>query len=577
MNETIKKYTGDTTERELWETKDPNKPAPTVKEGVSRLLSPEQRSFVMTMFQQGKPPLDSEVNLVQQNQNHLRAEFIRAILSSGFLSIDAAAGITDRLSSLRLRNAVCNVNGYLVKLYGANRADTDANSETVESDVIFPEAPYSGMRYDLAFAEFWLEEVKPEESPESNSSAVYRYGGVQSGTLPNDLQDAVAGDETTRRIQLRWRIRTLSDVDFTNYPAGVTHAARVKARGGADGDTAYTYKVSASDAKLYVAGDGSLTACETLRSVDGYVYALPLFKVQRRNQTAYSAQSNPYGAPPFGAANTTPHGLYHDVIDARDVTHLYSAAELAKTLRGQSSADIPSSSGNVALDEAISALGVHQRELEIWQKRRVQQGVVTLRNKYVIAGGVINAAPGTRNLQITRSGTYSDTAASIFYIDGKYIRVKDNKTSVAALPQNPESAAKTYYSYLHYDSAAGDYKVAVADNVPEDALKLYRIVVPAGDSAADLSGCSFADERRVESNYLSCTHYNSAPFALVQLPDHEMLDGEYDVQLTVESASPSAQQAGEVIAYDKAKNGFKVLANGIADNVKARWTVIDRR
>lgn len=62
MSEEIVKFQGDTTARELWEN------GPTVSTGLSRVLSPNNRNFGLVAFQQAKPILDSELNLMQQIQ-----------------------------------------------------------------------------------------------------------------------------------------------------------------------------------------------------------------------------------------------------------------------------------------------------------------------------------------------------------------------------------------------------------------------------------------------------------------------------------------------------------------------------
>ena len=74
MSENLVQVVGDTTTRELYEG------GPTVSTGVSRKLSPENRNYSMLIYQQAKPPLDSEHNLAQQNQNYLRAQILRKIL-----------------------------------------------------------------------------------------------------------------------------------------------------------------------------------------------------------------------------------------------------------------------------------------------------------------------------------------------------------------------------------------------------------------------------------------------------------------------------------------------------------------
>lgn len=549
MSEEIVKFQGDTTTRELWEN------GPTGSTGFSRVLSPNNRNFSLVAFQQAKPLLDSELNLMQQIQNKLRADILRTIMSSGIISMDVQAGITDKKNTLRISGAMACVNGWLLTLSGSNRNDA-------ASDIVFPAAPNSGSREDLAFVECWFEEVAPSGSPEDDDENVYRYGGIASGTLANDLQDNVAGDETTRRIQLRWNIRTVTDVNFTTYPKGVDNGDRVKARAGAQSDTNYTFASAGNG--LYRAGDGSSAACTTLKCVDGYVYALPLFRVHRRNQTAYNVTDNKEGAPAYSSGTIIPSGLYHDIIAAQDVTPLWQKAQ-------------PYGGGNLdAMGAAIAdaeTLGqVCWTELDKWKRQKIQQGTVTLYNKFIVSGCIVGAVPGTRNIQITCTGTYDKTNYSQFFADGQLRALDDMQSSVAAVPTNTGATSQTYYSYLFKN---GDtYKPYVGTSVPDGAIRLYRITVPAGDTGADLSKASFADERRVEKNYTA--YYNSLPVALVTLPGYTMPDAPaYGVDLEVESASGGLDTVGQLHAVEKSNNGFKIIANGTADNVVIRWTLVN--
>ena len=122
MSEQIVKFGGDTTTRDLWEG------GPTKSTGMSRFLDPKNRSFSLVAWQQAKPIQDSELNLMQQVQNQLRADALRALLSSGVLSLDLTADVTDKQNTLRITNAVANVNGWLLYLNGANRSDSASGS-----------------------------------------------------------------------------------------------------------------------------------------------------------------------------------------------------------------------------------------------------------------------------------------------------------------------------------------------------------------------------------------------------------------------------------------------------------------
>ena len=542
MSEKIIAFTGDTTTRSLWAE------GPTVNTGLSRKLDPAARAFSMVAFEQAKPPLDSEINLMQQVQNQLRADALRNLLSPGFISINVTAGITDVLNTIRISGAVAHVNGWLATLNGANRTDSS-------SDAIFSAAPYSGTREDLLFSEFWFQEVAPSGSREDDDESVYKYGGVQSGTLQNDLQDPVAGAETTRRIQLRWRIRTVADINFTTYPNGVDNTDRVKARGGADGDTNYGFAL-VSDG-LYRAGDGGSGSATALSCVDGYVYALPIARVHRRNQTAYNKDDNISGAGIYPAASGRPDGLYSNIIAPCDVTPLFREATV------YDGGNTPTYTAMIK--QAGIDLRLVQTELDKWRTNRLQQGTAQVYNKFVVSGCVINAISGTRNIKVSHTGTYSAANYSLAYIDGKMIGINDTETSVAAVPTNSGTSAAVYYAYI--DGSGSDYAVRVAAAVPAGKLGLYRITVPAADTAANLNAVSFTDIRRVES---STNFYAAAPTVAVPLKGIIAGAPNYDVRLTVESATD--MNRAQLRVTDKSTDQFTVTLLGEADNIIFRWT-----
>lgn len=544
MSENIIRFVGDTTTRSLWEN------GPTGSTGFSRILNQENRNFSMVAFQQAKPILDSEMNLTQLIQNKARADLIRTILEPGIISIKTTTDVTDKKNTLRISEAVANMNGWLLYLYGANRTDAS-------SDIVFTPAPYNGTREDLAYLEAWFEEVAPTGSPEDDDESVYKYGGIASGTVANDILDPTAEDETSRRIQLRWNIRTAADLNFTNYPAGINETDRVKARGGNNGDTDYGYASLGNG--LYRAGDGSSAACAALKCVDGYVYAIPLYHVHRRNQTAYDTVNNPTGAPAYGSGVTIATGLYHDVIAASDVTPIYPVASAYKQ-------DSDQQSDKAVLKELFAAVHQQAAELETWKNQRVQQGTATIYNKFVVFGGIVNAISGTRNVKITRTGTYDVKNYSLLYVDGHFASIYDTQDSVAAVPANSGSAPIDYYAYV--DGKDDKYTVKVADSVPDGKLGLYRITVPAGDTAANLNAVKFTDIRRVESRYRNL--YGTIPSTTVRLP-YAAIGSAYDVNVSIESTAYNRDTVLEVV--NKGPAGFTIRSRGEADNIVVRWTM----
>ncbi len=544
MSENIVRFIGDTTVRSLWEN------GPTGSTGFSRILNPEARDFTMVAFQQAKPLLDSEMNLMQLIQNKQKADLIRNLLSPGIITMNTTTGVTDKKNTVRISSAVANMNGWLIYLYGANRTDT-------ASDIIFAAAPYNGSREDLAYVEAWFEEVAPTGSPEDDDENVYKYGGLASGTVANDILDQTAEDETSRRIQLRWNIRTIADINFTTYPEGVNNTDRVKARGGNNSDTDYGFASLGNG--LYRAGDGSMAACSSLKCVDGYVYAIPLFRVHRRNQTAYNKTDNPSGAPAYNSGTQIATGLYHDVIAAQDVTPLYPIASAYEQSANRES-------DKAVLKELFQAVHQQAAELTNWKTQRIQQGTATIYNKFVVAGGIINAIDGTRNVKITRTGTYSAANYSLVYVDGKLVSIYDMQDSVAAVPANSGSAAVNYYVYV--DNDGDKYTVKVADSVPDGKLGLYRITIPAGDTAANLNNAKFTDIRRVESHYRN--YYGTMPATAVTLP-YAAIGSDYSVALNIESTAYNRDTVLEVTG--KSPNGFTIKSHGVADNIVVRWTL----
>lgn len=158
---------------------------------------------------------------------------------------------------------------------------------------------------------------------------VYRNGCVQAPAPvnpPDDLADPVIDAETTQRVQLQWRIRTTGQTEAVNFktqPFGFENV-NITAQGAqaapvvgytfvpADGasvvggSSALAYRQI--DAGLWVAGDGTSGSATALGTADGFVYAVPLAMVFRRNNdvagVGFDPLNNTNGALPYG------HGLF---------------------------------------------------------------------------------------------------------------------------------------------------------------------------------------------------------------------------------------------------------------------------
>ena len=202
------------------------------------------------------------------------------------------------------------------------------------------------------------------ESNKPTQSSIYRNGNVLSPSavaLPDDIADPAIGAESTKRVQIQYRIRTTGvaeAIDFKTEPDGFSNA-NVLAQGTQASPVATYVFVPADnttvsgpsdatnyglvDSGLWIAGDGSSGAATALGTVDGFVYAIPLAFVFRRNDAfdsgagnGFDPDNNANGALPsthgvfvnpiIGAIaagdSDRPDGYFCDVIVATDVLDL---------------------------------------------------------------------------------------------------------------------------------------------------------------------------------------------------------------------------------------------------------------
>jgi len=282
--------------------------------GVSRVLDPKQASFLQVIWQEGKPPLDSEFNLIQALENDWRQQLLLRNTPSGWLGNETNPGedyLTNpmwsnffqfgrqRANELRsIQWAV--VNGWMVPVTGTRTGTPPGganNSDTWNKIFLDPPPSTSGdSRVDFVFLEVWIARVAPNaQTNKPSTSAVYRYGNIEGGYsyLNDDTQDPDMGFETTQRIQVQYRIRVVGLTAADGFSS-----TSVKAKGAYDylnSETATTFsfvnmRTNLGDPGLWRAGDGT---ANTLNTVDGYSYAIPICHVFRRNSTAWNGEPSP--------------------------------------------------------------------------------------------------------------------------------------------------------------------------------------------------------------------------------------------------------------------------------------------
>jgi hypothetical protein len=281
--------------------------------GVSRILASEGTQYIETIWQQGKPPTDADLNLIQQLSLEGQRNSILRGMPSGFLGNETnlqAAFVTDpkwsnyfKFGSQRVGEKApvvwANVNGYLIPVSGTlTRTGSGSPGTPNDTDISNfitldpPPAASGNSRTDFVFLEVWKARIQsnPSSSNKPSASGVWKYGNVESGGTPiaDDIIDPAFGFETNQRVQIQYRIRVVSGlIGLSGSPDGFD-ATVVKAQGAAASATSFVFenmRVKLGDPGLWRAGDGNQNA---LGTVDGYVYAIPIAVVFRRNSIEWS-------------------------------------------------------------------------------------------------------------------------------------------------------------------------------------------------------------------------------------------------------------------------------------------------
>ena len=255
--------------------------------------------------------IEDEMNELQWIQNEARASIVRKLSQSGYhIKSTLETALTSTLNGFIMDKSEVLVNGYELIIANNGLRNDLKNTITLSAP------PTSGTRKDLVFLEVWFEEIN------GNDSEILSYGGVNSGSLVNDLIDSRISAESSRRIQIRWRIRVVDDINTTLFPDGINDNSKVFAIGGNDSDTSKNFSLSSNDSKLFIAGSGTTGDKTELNTVDGYVYAIKMFIVSRYNSTTYNATTNPSGAPTYVDGSSTsnrPDGRFSNIIYADQI------------------------------------------------------------------------------------------------------------------------------------------------------------------------------------------------------------------------------------------------------------------
>jgi hypothetical protein len=300
--------------------------------GQNRVLEVHDRSFDNVVFQHRRPPLSSEWNLINQISSKKLQDQVRVQMPSGFTVVEdilqdlpEGASIAGQVltsesyleNSFKLISKNKNwvvVNGWPILLQGVN---------TLTEDNIITLNEPGTQRYDFVFLEVWRKLV-------SSSDPLYPLGNTHiTPYLDNEIEWDAVGAETTKRVQIQYRVRVKSlSTDLNTHSVGFNDATVRPIGGRTDIDPYRQFQSAGSnDISLWIAGDGSDAAKNELNTVDGYVYALPMFMVNRRDPNAFSRYNLNGSAITKqnslnGSSKDRPDGYLRDVVYREDIIDL---------------------------------------------------------------------------------------------------------------------------------------------------------------------------------------------------------------------------------------------------------------
>ena len=289
--------------------------------GVSRYTDGRDKQLAAVVFEYNRPPLDSELNLISLMELEARAEEVRALMPSGWLMNESnprADFFTNpsysnllffgRNTSGEVRNLPwAVVNGWMVPVTGTRTGAPPLAADDVDTwnKILLnpPSASTGGNRAEVAFLEVWLARIDVDPAPPTVAPGkpqrgfLYRFGNVEGGFsyIPDDLVDPDLNYETTKRVQIQYRIRVVTDVNLAQYPEGFDPTT-VYAQGMLTVPSLTPFqnmRQELGDPGLWRAGTGDPA---TFGTADGYVYAIPMFGVFRRNSAGFSDIGNLAGA-----------------------------------------------------------------------------------------------------------------------------------------------------------------------------------------------------------------------------------------------------------------------------------------
>jgi photosystem II stability/assembly factor-like uncharacterized protein len=159
--------------------------------------------------------------------------------------------------------------------------------------------------------------------PLKSKGRIYPEGNILSQAenfLDDDIIDPQVGVETSDRIQIQYSIRVATGIDPFTYPESGLGAEYINSLGPNDNNSdagSYTFSNMGQEN-----GDYGLWKAHCRNTYDGWVWAIPMFIVTRRNSSPFDPDTNINGSTDYSLNAIRPDELTYEEIDDSEITDL---------------------------------------------------------------------------------------------------------------------------------------------------------------------------------------------------------------------------------------------------------------
>lgn len=285
---------------------------------VSRTLVPDAKALIRVIGQHDRQLSDADINLLQDLVNLRGQQVLADTSTSGCATYQPYVFTPQNENTFLIPGFDVLLNGEIVHITGNRSSDLSVNKVVLPAPQNFQlGSTNQPAQIFIVFLELWYATLNPTSGAgyftnQSGQLFYFPFGNTtpdpaNQQILPNDTIDPFIGVPTTLRAQVQWAIRVQPvalSYDFTAHRFGLdpgnNQSETVYAQGGSGspviGNSIYQFTNMGGlngDSGVWRAGDGNVN--NSLISMDGYSYAMPLAVVFQRNSGTFSITSNPFG------------------------------------------------------------------------------------------------------------------------------------------------------------------------------------------------------------------------------------------------------------------------------------------